>query len=113
MLGPMLQRALAAARANIKKIFASKHAFGQQIGETVAGLVITGPVAAILVKNYRGGDVKVNLSEIDRISIDRSGDINHDNNGTLVAILYKGDDGNHYKHTAVGWYTWNGSDWVV
>jgi hypothetical protein len=95
------------AIANIKKIFSNKHEVGKQIGETAASMAVGQVVRAVYV-----GVTTVKVTEQERIYIDNQGSINHQS-GHLVAVIYEDENGNHYKHTADNWYSWNGADWSV
>lgn len=99
----IMQRAI----ANMQKIFRNRHKIGKKIGETAAEMALKEIVKYVMVNGRR-----IDLTEVDRIYIDHDGSINHDGHGHCVAVIYEGSDGNHYKHTADRWYSWDGQDWV-
>lgn len=98
-----MKKIIEKALENVAKLFASKRALGQQLGET----------AAILVRDYLViAGVRKAVTHIKSLYVDRSGNINDQGNGTLIAAIYQTDDGGYYKEMDGKIYTWNGNSWV-
>jgi hypothetical protein len=98
-----MNRIVMKAIENVVKIFGSKRNLGKQVGETAA-IVFR---EAVIV-----GGARVALTKVKEIFIDQNGNVKDQGPGTVVAIMYQGDDGNYYKEADNKMYAWNGSEWV-
>lgn len=104
----MIPRIIQRAIENIIKIFGSKKEFGKQVGETITSLAVISPVTYF----FLGKDRKILLTEVQRIYLNKNGELNTREQGHIVAIVYQGSDNIYYKHANDRWFKWNGNDWA-
>lgn len=111
----MLERAIQRALAQLAEIFASNYKTGKEVGQLLAGLTITAPAIYYIKKQIGGGKTKdISTQKQKDIHADSSGELNTKGQGTLVAAVYKDDDGHFYQVTKDKIYSWDAtkSQWV-